>query len=418
MKVVVCGSGVIGVTSAYYLTTLGHEVVVVDRQPGPGLETSFANAGQVSWGYASPWAAPGIPLKALGWMLSGHSPLVIRPRFDPTMWRWLMSMLANCTAARYALNKERMLRLAMFSHTCLGELRRELGLTYDDRQLGTLQLFRDQKGLDGAAADSAILRRWNVPHKLLSPEECLKVEPGLSSVKDKIAGGLHLPGDETGDCFKFTQALAALTEQRGASFRYGVTVRDIRLDGNRITRLETTAGPLEGDAYLLAMGSYTPLLLRRLGVAIPVYPVKGYSVTIPITDPAASPTSTIMDERHKVAITRLGDRIRAAGTAELTGYDLTLTKSRCRMIADVVRDLFPKGGDESRAEFWTGLRSMTPDGPPIIGTTPFRNLFLNTGHGTLGWTMACGAGRLVAEIISNAVPSIDISGLTIGRYRR
>ncbi len=417
MRVVVCGSGVIGVTSAYYLAELGHEVTVVDRQPGPGLETSFANAGQVSWGYASPWAAPGIPRKALGWMLSGHSPLVIRARPEPRMWRWLLAMLRNCTAARYATNKERMLRLAMFSHVCLKELRGELGLAYDEGQGGTLQLFRDQKGLDGAGADSAILDRWSVPHRLLNRQQCLAIEPGLRFVAGKVAGGLYLPGDETGDCFKFTQSLAALAAQRGVHFRYDVTVTGLAQDGDRIVGLESTAGPIRGDAYLVATGSYTPRLLRRLGIAIPVYPVKGYSVTVPITDPASAPVSTIMDEKHKVAITRLGDRIRAAGTAELTGYDLRLTRSRCDMIASVVDDLFPKGGDLGLASFWTGLRPMTPDGPPIVGRTSYRNLFLNTGHGTLGWTMACGSGRLIAEIISDRFPSIDISGLGLDRYR-
>lgn len=418
MRIIVCGSGVIGVTSAYYLAALGHDVVVVDRQPGPGLETSFANAGQVSWGYASPWAAPGIPMRALAWMVSRHSPLVVRPRLDPAMWRWLLAMLGNCTAARYATNKERMLRLAMFSHECLGELRRELGLDYDDRQLGTLQLFRDRRSLAGAEADSAILRRWEVPHRLLSREECLAVEPALGFVKENVAGGLHLPGDETGDCFAFTQALARAAEERGVRFQYGVSITGLEPQGDRIAQVGTTAGTIHGDAFLLAMGSYTPLLLRRLGIRIPVYPVKGYSITVPIVDPSASPVSTLMDETHKVAITRLGERIRAAGTAELTGYDLTLSRSRCEMIAHVVRDLFPKGGDTSRADFWTGLRSMTPDGSPILGPTRFRNLFLNTGHGTLGWTMACGSGRLTAELVSGRSPSIDTSGLTIDRYGR
>ncbi|HET8726965.1 MAG TPA: D-amino acid dehydrogenase [Alphaproteobacteria bacterium] len=418
MRVVVCGSGVIGVASAYYLARSGHDVVVVDRRPGPGLETSFANAGQISWGYATPWAAPGIPLKAVKWLLSEHSPLIIRPRLDPAQWRWLLAMLRNCTSARYQVNKERMLRLAVLSHAAIGEIRRETGISYDDGQRGTLQLFRTQEDVDKAERDCAILRQSGVPHRLLDRAECLAREPALKLVGQKIAGGLHLPGDETGDCFKFTNALAAHVEQAGVEFKFNTSIKRLHAESGRITHVETDAGPLTADAYLVALGSQSPFLLGQVGIRIPVYPVKGYSATVPVADPAAAPVSTIMDEAHKVAVTRLGDRIRAAGTAELNGHDTTLAPPRCTTISHVLRDLFPAGGDMEQIKFWTGLRPMTPDGPPVVGRTKYDNLYLNTGHGTLGWTMACGSGRLAAEIVSGHETSIDVSGLTVDRYGR
>lgn len=416
MKIVILGSGVIGVANAYYLAKSGHEVMVVDRQPGPALETSFANAGEISPGYASPLAGPGVPLKALKWMFQKHSPLVVRARLDLTVWSWLMRMLRNCTAAHYEVNKERMFRLANYSRTCLEELRRETKITYDERTRGTLQLFRDQKGLDGAAATAAILKRWGVAHELLDQGGCARVEPALQWVQDKITGGLYLPGDETGDCFKFTQALAKLAEQEGVNFRYATKIEHLVSEGNRITRVDTDKGPLTGDAYVMALGSYSSLLLRPLGIGIPVYPLKGYSATVPIINEDAAPLSTLIDDSYKVAVTRLGARIRAAGTVELAGYNLDLPPSSCATIVHVVKDLFPQGGDLNKAEYWTGLRPATPDGPPVIGPTRYANLFLNTGHGTLGWTMACGSGRVVADIISGRAPDIDLAGLTIDRY--
>ena len=317
MKVVVLGSGIIGVSTAYYLARAGQEVVVVDRQSGPALETSFANAGQVSPGYSAPWAAPGIPLKAIKWMLQEHSPLVIRPRLDAAMLSWLARMLRNCTAARYAVNKERMLRLATYSRESLELLRQETGISYDQRTQGTLQLFRTQKQVDSAAKDIAILEQCGVPYELLDPVGCIRAEPALTQVRDKIAGGLRLPGDETGDCFKFTQALAAKAEALGVEFRYDTAIEGLLSDGNSIDGVRTSAGLVRGDAYVMALGSYSPLLLRPLGIRIPVYPVKGYSITVPVVDSAAAPVSTVMDETHKVALTRLGDRIRVAGMAEI-----------------------------------------------------------------------------------------------------
>ena len=416
MKVLVLGSGVIGVASAYQLALAGHEVTVVDRQPAAALETSYGNAGEVSPGYSAPWAGPGVPLKAIKWLLMQHRPLVIRPQLDLSMVRWGMAMLRNCTSARYELNKGRMVRLAEYSRDCLKELRAQTGIQYDERTQGTLQLFRTQAQLDGTATDIAILQRYGVDFEVLDREGCIRHEPALASVREKFLGGLLLPGDETGDCFKFTQRLAAMATGLGVQFRYGTPIKRLNLSGNEITGVVTDNGTLRADAYLVALGSYSPLLLQPIGLRIPVYPVKGYSITVPIRDAAGAPESTVMDESHKIAITRLGDRIRVGGTAELAGYSLQLHDARRRTLEHVVTDLFPRGGDVSRAEFWCGLRPMTPDGTPVVGATRMPNLYLATGHGTLGWTMAAGTGRVIADVISGRKPGIALDGLTIDRY--
>ena len=416
MKVIVLGSGVIGVTSAYQLALAGHEVTVVDRQAAPGLETSYANAGEVSPGYSAPWAGPGVPLKAIQWLLMQHRPLVIRPHLDLNLIRWCLAMLRNCTAARYELNKGRMVRLAEYSRDCMKALRAQTGIAYDERMQGTLQLFRTPAQLDGAGADIAILKRYGVGFELLDRDGCIRHEPALAQVRDKFVGGLRLPGDETGDCFKFTQNLAALAATQGVQFRHGTRIQRLQQSGRQIVGVVTDAGTLKADAYLVALGSYSPLLLKGVGIRLPVYPVKGYSLTLPITQASGAPESTVMDESHKVAVTRLGERIRVGGTAELAGYTLKLHDARRKTLEHVVTDLFPRGGDVSRAEFWCGLRPMTPDGTPVIGATRLSNLYLATGHGTLGWTMAAGTGRVMADVISGRKPSIDMNGLTLDRY--
>ena len=416
MHVMVLGSGVIGVSTAYYLAQSGQQVTVVDRQNGPALETSYANAGEVSPGYAAPWAAPGIPLKALKWLFMKHRPLVIWPRLDPGMWVWGLRMLRNCTATRYELNKGRMLRLAQYSRDCLRQLRADTGIRYDERMLGTLQLFRTRQQLDGTAKDMKILARYGVPYELLDRQGCIRAEPALALVQEKIAGGLRLPGDETGDCYKFTQSLARMAEALGVKFCYGTRIRSLRAEGQCIAGVDGDTGQLAADAYVVALGSYSPLLLKPLGIRIPIYPVKGYSITVPISDPDGAPVSTVMDETYKVAVTRLGERIRAGGTAELAGYNLKLRQGRRATLDHVVTDLFPRGGDVSKAEFWAGLRPMTPDGTPIIGPAPYSNLFLNIGHGTLGWTMAAGSGRVLADVVAGRPAEIDLDGLTLARY--
>ena len=416
MHVVVLGSGVIGTSIAYYLAKAGHQVTVVDRQAGPALETSFANAGEVSPGYSAPWAGPGVPIKAIKWMLMHHSPLVIKPMLDPSMWRWGMAMLRNCTEAAYQVNKSRMVRVAEYSRDCLKQLRAETGITYDERTQGTLQLFRTQKQLDGVGKDVEILQQSGVPFQVLDREGYLAYEPALALVKHKFVGALRLPGDETGDCHLFTCKLAAMAEALGVRFRFGVSISGIDHDGQRITGIRSDAGTLSADHYVLALGSYSTALLKPVGIDIPVYPVKGFSITVPITDAAMAPESTIMDETHKVAVTRLGDRIRVGGTAQLSGFDLSLDEGRRKTLEFVVSDLFPRGGDISRAEFWTGLRPMTPDGTPIIGKTRYDNLTLSTGHGTLGWTMAAGTGRVVADMLSGRRPEIPVDDLAVARY--
>jgi D-amino-acid dehydrogenase len=416
VKVLVLGSGVIGVTTAYYLAKAGHEVTVVDRQPEPALETSFANAGEVSPGYASPWAGPGVPIKAIKWLLMRHGPLVIRPKLDPVMWVWLLKMLRNCTSARYAVNKSRMIPLAEYSRDCLRALRAETAIRYDERSQGTLQLFRNQAQVDGTAGDIAVLKQYGVPYEVLDRDGCVGAEPALAAVKHKITGGLRLPQDETGDCHMFTQALAAHAAKLGVQFRLGTTIKHLVADASRITSVATSAGELQADAYVMALGSWSPRLLKSLGISIPVYPVKGYSITVPITDPDAAPVSTVMDESYKVAITRLGDRIRVGGTAEISGYSDQLYPARRATLDHSLTDLFPRGGKLADATFWSGLRPMTPDGPPVIGGTRYANLHLNTGHGTLGWTMACGSGRVLADILSGGKPEIDTSELAMSRY--
>jgi D-amino-acid dehydrogenase len=417
MKVIVMGAGVVGVTTAYYLAKAGVEVTVVDRQPGVALETSFANAGEISPGYASPWAGPGVPLKAIQWMLDKHGPLVVRPQFDPAMWRWMLQMLRNCTSRRYAINKSRMVPIAEYSRDCLRALRTETGIAYDHRSQGTLQLFRKQSQLDAIGGDVAILRQYGVPFEVLDRQGCIRAEPALAAAPAAFVGGLRMPDDETGDCFLFTQRLMVMAEAAGAGFLPNTEIKTIGVENDRVTAVVTNAGPIVADAYVVALGSFSPRLLRPFGIDIPVYPVKGYSITVPVTDQAGAPQSTVMDESYKVAITRLGGRIRVGGTAEVGGYKVNLSPERRMTLERSLRDLFPRGGDLSRSSFWSGLRPMTPDGPPIIGQTRYENLYLNTGHGTLGWTMACGAGRIVADQLLERRPEVSTEGLSLERYR-
>src|SRR5262245_53919033 len=416
MKVLILGSGVIGTATAHYLAEAGHEVEVIDRQDGAALETSFANAGEVSPGYSSPWAGPGVPVKAVKWLLMRHGPLVIRPLADPAMWSWAIRMLRNCTSERYARNKARMVPIAEYSRDSLKALRAEIGIAYDERSQGTLQLFRTQKQVDGTPGDIEVLKQFGVPFEVLDPEGCIGVEPALAAVREKFKGGLRLPGDETGDCQMFTSRLAEHCAARGVKFRFGTTIEKIVASGGYVTGVATSAGMLTADAYVVALGSYSPLALKPLAISIPVYPIKGYSITVPITEADGAPVSTVMDETYKVAITRLGDRIRVGGTAEISGYDLRLHQARRDTLEHSVGELFPRGGRLKDASFWCGLRPMTPDGPPIIGRARHQNLYLNTGHGTLGWTMACGSGRVMADMISGRKPEVDVSALGPQRY--
>lgn len=416
MRVLVLGSGVIGTTSAWYLRQAGFEVTVVDRQPAPALETSFANAGQLSFGYTSPWAAPGVPFKAIKWLFEEHAPLAIRPTADIAQYRWLWQMLRNCTSARYAVNKARMVRVSDYSRDCINELRAATGIDYEGRQLGTTQLFRTQQQLDAAAQDIEVLREYGVPYEVLDRQGIARVEPALAGKTEMLVGALRLPEDQTGDCQLFTNKLAELAEAAGVEFRFDQDIASIQSDGDRITGVRINGKLETADHYVLALGSYSPQLLAPLGMQLPVYPLKGYSLTLPITNAAMAPNSTILDESYKIAITRFEDRIRVGGMAEVAGFDLSLEPRRRATLEKVVKDLYPDGGDLSQASFWTGLRPATPDGTPVIGATPYRNLFLNTGHGTLGWTMAAGSGRYLADLMSGKKPQISTEGLDIFRY--
>lgn len=416
MRVIVLGSGVVGVTSAYYLAKAGFEVVVVDRQPSAGMETSFANAGQVSPGYSAPWAAPGVPFKAVKWLFQRHAPLAVRLDGSFWQWQWMGMMLRNCTAARYALNKSRMVRLAEYSRDCLRELRTDTGIAYEQRTQGTLQVFRTQQQLDAAGKDTMVLAECGVPYELLDRDACARVEPALALVKEKLVGGLRLPGDETGDCQLFTTQLAEAAAKLGVVFRYNLPVTRLLSAHGRIVGVEAGGETITGDQFVVALGSYSRSLLQGLGLDIPVYPVKGYSLTVPVTNAAAAPVSTIMDETYKIAITRFDNRIRLGGMAELAGFDLRLDPRRRATLEMVANDLFPQGGDIAAATFWAGLRPMTPDGTPIIGGTRYHNLWLNTGHGTLGWTMSCGSAQVLADLMSQRRPAIMADDLGLRRY--
>ncbi|ENO78414.1 D-amino acid dehydrogenase [Thauera sp. 63] len=422
MHVIVLGSGVIGTTTAWYLAQRGARVTVLERQPGPALETSFANAGQVSPGYSTPWAAPGIPLKALKWLFQRHAPLAIRADGSLFQLRWMTQMLANCSAERYTVNKERMMRLSEYARDCLRTLRADTGIAYEERSRGTLQLFRTQAQLEAAQRDIAVLQECGVPYELLGADELPQVEPALTRSRSPLAGGLRLPNDETGDCHLFTTRLTELARQAGVEFRFGVDIREILTGGGGVIGVRVGDGEhsevLAADRYVLALGSYSRQMAAGLGLDLPVYPVKGYSLTVPLVDADGAPQSTVLDETYKVAVTRFDDRIRVGGMAELGGYDLRLNPRRRETLERVVGDLFPTGGNLPRAEFWTGLRPMTPDSTPIVGATPYPELFINTGHGTLGWTMSCGAGALVADLVTGRQPAIRHDDLALSRYGR
>lgn len=415
MRVIVLGSGVIGVASAYYLAQQGAEVTVLDRQAGPAEETSFGNAGQISPGYSTPWAAPGIPFKAVKWMFQHHAPLAIN--LDGSMWQlqWMAQMLKNCNPQSYAVNKERMMRVAEYSRDCLRELRKDTGINYENRAKGTLQLFRKEAQMEAVQRDISVLQECGVSYELLNGNELGRVEPALANAQDKLVGGLHLPNDETGDCYLFTNALAQIAKELGVNFQFNQNVEKLIVEGDEIKGVQVNGKILTADRYVLAFGSYSRDFLKPLDLQLPVYPVKGYSLTIPIVDPAFAPQSTVLDETYKIAITRFDQRIRVGGMAELSGFNLGLNEDRRATLQMVTQDLFP-GGDMAQASFWTGLRPMTPDSTPIIGTTRFKNLFLNTGHGTLGWTMACGSGKLISDIVLNHKTDISTDGLSIQRY--
>lgn len=415
MRVLVLGSGVIGLTSAYYLAKQGATVSVIDRQPSAAQETSFGNAGQISPGYSTPWAAPGIPFKAVKWLFQQHAPLAIK--LDGSLWQlnWMLQMLKNCNAERYAINKERMVRVAEYSRDCLRQLRQDTGISYENRAKGTLQIFRKAAQLEAVSRDIQVLKDTGVDFTLIeNGKDLANIEPALG-FNEELVGGLHLPNDETGDCYLFCQALAKQAQALGVDFLYNQAVEQLVVEAGAIKGVWVNGQLLSADVYVLALGSYSRALLKPLQLDLPVYPVKGYSLTVPIIDTAFAPQSTVLDETYKIALTRFDNRIRVGGMAELSGFDLSLNPKRQATLEMVTQDLF-SGGDLPNASFWTGLRPMTPDSTPIIGATRYPNLFLNTGHGTLGWTMACGSGKLISDLVLGKTPDISTEGLSLQRY--
>nr|WP_217272905.1 D-amino acid dehydrogenase [Vibrio coralliilyticus] len=415
VKVVILGSGVVGLTSAWYLSQAGCQVTVIDRQPRAAEETSFANAGQISYGYSSPWAAPGVPLKAMKWLLEEHAPLKIKPSLNPELLHWASQMLKNCQLDRYRINKARMLAIANRSRECLAQLNQQYDLNYQGRTQGTLQIFRNHKQLEAVEKDIALLEESGTRYQLLDAKECLLQEPGLANIQGTLTGGLYLPDDETGDCYLFCQQLQAMAENAGVEFLFNTEIQRLNVQGNQVTSVVTSQGEIVADKFVVAMGSYSKSLLEQVGIDIPLYPVKGYSLTLPVINRDFAPQSTIMDETYKVAVTRFENRIRVAGTAELAGFDPALPDKRLATLNHVVANLFPQGTDLTQAEYWTGFRPMTPDGTPIIGETKIENLFTNTGHGTLGWTMACGSADILTEVITRS-NNLEYKELSTYRY--
>lgn len=412
MHVVVLGAGLLGVTSAHFLHELGHEVTVVDRQASPAAETSFANGGQVSVSHAEPWANPGAPWKVLKWLAKEDAPLLLRLRADARQWAWVLRFLRECTPGRTRHNIEQIVRLGSYSRDTLQQLRRELGLDYEQRTQGILHFYTSAREFAAAEAPAAQMRALGCDRRVVSADEAVRIEPALAQVRRQLAGATYTAEDESGDAHAFARALAARGQARGIRFLMSHTVTALREAGGRLDHVEATDAEgrfqrIRGDAYVLAMGSLSPLLAAPLGIRLPIYPAKGYSVTMPVKDASKAHQVSLTDDEHKLVFSRLGDRLRIAGTAELNGYDRDLNRVRCEAIVRRVQALFPGAGDTERAQFWTGLRPATPSNRPIIGRSKLANLLLNTGHGTLGWTHACGSGKSIARIASGLNPEVD-----------
>lgn len=418
MRVIVLGAGLLGVTSAYFLQQQGHEVTVIDRQATPGAETSFANGGQISVSHAEPWANPSAPLKVLQWLGQEDAPLLFRLRADLRQWLWGLSFLRNCTPARTRHNIEQIVRLGTYSRDTLQQLRRDTGIQYDQRTQGILHFYTSQKEFDGALAPAEQMRQLGCERRVISADEAVRIEPALASIRPQLAGATYTAADESGDANQFARELARLAAEAGVQFRMGHHIMALREAGGRIDHVEATNAEgrferIRGDAYVLALGSFSPLLAQPLGIGLPIYPAKGYSVTLPVKNAHRAYETSLTDDEYKLVFSRYtserGDRMRIAGTAELNGYDRDLNTVRCEAIVRRVEELFPGAGDLSQAQFWTGLRPATPSNVPLIGGTRVANLFLNTGHGTLGWTHACGSGKALADIVSGRVPEVDFA---------
>ena len=424
MKVIVLGAGLLGVTSAYFLRQQGHDVTVVDRQASPAAETSFANGGQISVSHAEPWANPGAPLKVLKWLGKEDAPLLFRIRADMRQWLWGLQFLRECTPARTRHNIAQIVRLGTYSRDTLQQLRRDIGIAYDERTQGILHFYTSEKEFDGAEGPAAQMRALGCDRRVISADEAVKLEPALRHIRPQLAGATYTAEDESGDANRFARELVRRCEADGVQFLMSHTVTALREAGGTIDHVEATDSEgrfqrLRADAYVLAMGSLSPLYAQPLGISLPIYPAKGYSVTMPVKDASMAHQVSLTDDEYKLVFSRYtslptpsapgGDRLRIAGTAELNGYDRDLNRVRCEAIVKRVEQLFPGAGDASQAQFWTGLRPATPSNVPIIGRSKLPNLFLNTGHGTLGWTHSCGSGKSIARIVSGLKPEVDFA---------
>ncbi|WP_395348994.1 D-amino acid dehydrogenase [Variovorax sp. UC122_21] len=418
MRVIVLGAGLLGVTSAYYLQQLGHDVTVIDRQATPAAETSFANGGQISVSHAEPWANPSAPLKVLQWLGKEDAPLLFRIRADMRQWLWGLQFLRECTPARTRHNIEQIVRLGTYSRDTLQQLRRDAGIRYDERTQGILHFYTTQKEFDGALAPAEQMRALGCERQVISADEAVKLEPALAHIRPQLAGATYTAEDESGDANRFARELAKRAAEAGVKFLMSHTITALREVGGAIDHVEATDAEgrfqrIRGDAFVMAMGSLSPLLAAPLGIRLPIYPAKGYSVTLPVKDASKAYQVSLTDDEYKLVFSRYtsesGDRMRIAGTAELNGYDRDLNRVRCEAIVRRVEQLFPGAGDTAQAQFWTGLRPATPSNVPLIGRTKLANLYLNTGHGTLGWTHACGSGKSIARIVSGLAPEVDFA---------
>ena len=411
MKIVVLGAGVIGTTCAWYLAQAGHEVTVLDRRPAPALETSFANGGQISAGHAEPWANPSVLPQLLRWLGREDAPLLFRLRADPAQWRWGLRFLAECRPGRFARNCRTLAGLAIYSRDCLKQLRERLGLRYDELARGILHFATSARDFDALARHAEAVRGLGIQREVKSGAECLAIEPALQYAAERIVGGIYTPQDESGDAHRFTQELAAHAAQRGVRFAMDTSVIALHAARGELQAIDTSQGRIRADAYVVAMGSYSAPLLRTVGIRIPVYPLKGYSITLPLgpAEEAAAPSVSLTDEAYKIVISRLGARLRAAGTAELTGFDTSINEVRCAAIVRRVRQLFPQLGAATTVERWAGLRPATPNNVPVIGASRLRRLWISTGHGTLGWTLACGSAAALADLMSGRRPEVDFA---------
>ena len=414
MKALVLGAGVVGTTTAYFLAKDGHEVEVIDRQGKAAMETSFSNAGMIAPGHAYTWASPRAPKILLQSLFRDDTALKFRLRFDPALWAWSWRFLRECPADRAAINTANKVRLCLYSQRLFAEINRAETIAYDRQLGGALYLYRDREHFDRAVAATRVLTDNGVTLLPIGPDKVVELEPALADERGSLAGAIYCPSDELGDCHKFTQALAErLARDNRVGFHWNTTISRLIGDGGAIAKVVTSKGDMKADVYVLALGSYSPLLARDLGVTLPIYPVKGYALTIPVGRRNRAPKGCGVDEKYLIAWSRLGDRLRVTAKADFAGYDRSHSPADFAQILRIIKRLFPDGGDYPQATQWAGLRPMTPKGTPILGATPMRNLFLNTGHGHIGWTMSLGSARVVADVIGGRTPELDLSGLTL-----